>query len=435
MKHKFEKNNKYYSICIYAFVTVLLCILASAAIEKWGTIKDVIDNVLDAISPFIIGMFIAYLINPLAKAINYKVMKPLCKAKFKKFRNVFSVLVSYVIVISAVATIIFYIVPQIMDTVKQIGSFVNSAQNGLTKFVNMIEAFEDKHPGIDLSPVMNVMEDIPKQVAEVFSSSIPVIISTVYDTSMSFVSGILEFVIAIIVSIYMLLDKSRLINSSKKIIYALLGERNGDIFIKESGKCNEIFGNFIVGKTIDSLIIGILCFILMKITGLPYALIISIIVGVTNMIPYFGPFIGAVPGILLLLLVDFAYGLVFGIMILALQQFDGLYLGPTILGESTGIRPLWIIFAITVGGFVAGPLGMFLGVPIVAVIAYLFEKICNKRLAKKKIEFITDEETGIITRKVELIETKKEVMVVEKVEEKKDDKNQDKCLNKKSNKK
>ena len=156
----------------------------------------------------------------------------------------------------------------------------------------------------------------------------------------------------------------------------------------------------------------------MKITGLPYALIVSIIVGITNMIPYFGPFIGAIPGILLLLMVDFSYGLVFAIMIFALQQFDGLYLGPTILGESTGIRPLWIIFAITVGGFVAGPLGMFLGVPTVAVIAYLSERFLNKRLAKKKIEFIVDEETDIITRKVELIETKKEIVIVKKSDEK-----------------
>lgn len=417
MKHRFEKNSKYFTICVYAFITVVLCIIVSAAIEHWGSITEVIGKVMEAVSPFIIGMFIAYLINPLAKFLNIKVLKPICKSKFKKFRNVASVLVSYVIVIGVVSTIMFYIIPQIMDTLKQIGSFVNSAQNGFTKVMNMIEAFEDKHPSIDLSPIEKIVEDVPKQIAEVFSSSIPVIISKVYDTSMSLVSGILDFVIAVIVSIYMLLDKSRLINSSKKIIYAMLGERNGDIFIKESGKCNEIFGNFIVGKTIDSLIIGILCFFLMKVTGLPYALIISIIVGVTNMIPYFGPFIGAIPGILLLLMVDFSYGLVFGIMIFALQQFDGLYLGPTILGESTGIRPLWIIFAITVGGFVAGPLGMFLGVPTVAVLAYLFEKLFDKRLKKKKIEFITDEETGIITRKVELIETKKEIVVVKKSEQ------------------
>jgi len=418
MKHKFQKNNRYFIVCVYLFITVLLCIISNAVITNWGSVKDTIDKVLGAVSPFIIAIFIAYLINPLPKFINAKVLKPIFKGKAKKFRNVFSVLVSYVIVISAVSTILFYIIPQILDTLGQIGKVVNSAQNGYSKIMGYVERFQEKYPSIDITPALNVVKEIPGKVGQVFSDSIPVILSKLYDTSMSLVSGVLNFIIAIIVSIYMLLDKTRLINAAKKIVYATLGERKGDIFLAETAKCNEIFANFIVGKTIDSLIIGLLCYFLMTVTGLPYALIISIIVGITNMIPYFGPFIGAIPGILLLLFVDVAYGLVFGILILALQQFDGLYLGPTILGGSTGIRPLWIIFAITVGGFVAGPLGMFLGVPTVAVIAYLSNKYFDKKLKVREIEFETDEETGIIRRKVIMIEDKKELMVVKGEEEK-----------------
>ncbi len=413
MKHRFEKNNNYFTICIYIFVTVLLCIIVNAVIGNWDNTKSLIGKVMNMLSPFIIGMFIAYMINPMPKFINGKLMKPLFKGKFKKFRDVSSVLLSYVIVIGAVSTIIFYIIPQIMDTLAQIGGLVNSAQTGYASIMEKLEAFENRHPELDLSPITNLLQEIPNKVAQIFSDSIPVIISTIYTKSMSVVSGILNFVIAIMVSVYMLLDKSRLINSAKRIVYAIMGEKKGDIFIYETGKCNEIFGNFIIGKTIDSLIIGILCFILMKIAGLPYALIISIIVGITNMIPYFGPFIGAIPGILLLLLVDFSYGLVFGIMILALQQFDGLYLGPTILGESTGIRPLWIIFAITVGGFVAGPAGMFLGVPIVAVIAYLLDKALKRKLEMKNIDFEKDEETGIMRRKEKKRIEKKETALVE----------------------
>lgn len=130
----------------------------------------------------------------------------------------------------------------------------------------------------------------------------------------------------------------------------------------------------------------------MSILKLPYALIISVIVGVTNMIPYFGPFIGAVPGILLLLFVSFKYALIFTVLIIVLQQFDGLYLGPKILGESTGLRPLWIIFAITVGGSMAGVLGMFLGVPTLAVIAYILNYFIEKRLHKYGIFFLQKEE-------------------------------------------
>lgn len=413
MKHRFQKNNRYFIVCVYLFVTVLLCIISFSVISNWAATKALFGKVLKMLSPFIIGAFIAYLINPLVKVINYKVFKPLFKGKFKKFRDVASVLISYVIVIGAVSTVLFFIVPQILDSIGQVGQFVNSAQNGYAKIMNQLEAFESKHSGVDFSPIINILDSIPAKVGQLFSDSIPVILSTVYDTSMSLVSGILNFIIAIIVSIYMLLDKARLINGVKRIIYAMGGANKADVFILEVRKCNEIFSNFVIGKTIDSLIIGILCYILMKVTGLPYALVVSIIVGITNMIPYFGPFIGAIPGILLLLLVDVAYGLVFGILILALQQFDGLYLGPTILGGSTGIRPLWIIFAITVGGFIAGPLGMFLGVPIVAVIAYLFDKYIRNKLKAKEIEFVKDEETGIINRKITMIETKADEKVIE----------------------
>ena len=136
---------------------------------------------------------------------------------------------------------------------------------------------------------------------------------------------------------------------------------------------------------IDSLIIGILCFIIMLILHLPYALLISVIVGITNMIPYFGPFIGAVPGVIIFFFINPKLSLIFIIMILALQQFDGLYLGPKILGDLTGIKPLWVIFGVTVGGALFGVMGMFLGVPTVAVLSYLFGILIEKKLKKKGI--------------------------------------------------
>ena len=136
---------------------------------------------------------------------------------------------------------------------------------------------------------------------------------------------------------------------------------------------------------IDSFIIGILCAILMVILRLPYVSLISVIVGITNMIPYFGPFIGAIPGIVIILCINPIQALVFAIMILCLQQFDGLILGPKLLGDSTGMKPLWIIFAITIGGKFFGVIGMFLGVPVVAALAYLAERYMRHRLAKKQL--------------------------------------------------
>ena len=152
-----------------------------------------------------------------------------------------------------------------------------------------------------------------------------------------------------------------------------------------SKDCSAIFSSYVVGKSVDSLIIGIICFVAMLALKLPYAVLMSVIVGVTNMIPYFGPFIGAVPGVLLYLCFDPVKALIFAIMILILQQFDGWILGPKILGDSTGLTPLWVIFGITVGGAYWGVIGMFLGVPIVAVIAYLFNLFITSRLKKKNL--------------------------------------------------
>ena len=165
---------------------------------------------------------------------------------------------------------------------------------------------------------------------------------------------------------------------------------------------------------IDSLIIGVLCWIAMTVLNIPYALVISVIVGITNMIPYFGPFIGAIPGVVLLIIVDIKFAVIFGILIFILQQFDGLYLGPKILGESTGLRPIWIIFAITVGGWLAGVVGMFLGVPVVAVISFLIDRSLKLRIKKKNIVFEEDKETGILSRQGIIVdETEYQVEVVD----------------------
>ena len=172
-------------------------------------------------------------------------------------------------------------------------------------------------------------------------------------------------------------------NQLKRIVYAITPKGKEKKTWSVLLQCNHIFNGFLVGKMIDSLIIGILCLIIMSILRLPYALLMSVIVGITNMIPYFGPFIGAIPGVVMFLFIDPKLSLIFAIMILALQQFDGLYLGPKILGDLTGIKPLWVIFGVTVGGALFGVMGMFLGVPTVAVLSYLFGLILDKKLKGK----------------------------------------------------
>ena len=391
MNHKFSKNNKYYTIALYTIAVVTICSLIIRVIMNWESTSSTISHALNVLYPFLFGLLIAYFLNPLSKVLDH-FLNRFFKDRHPGIRKGLSILLSYIIVLGLIITVLFYIIPQIIDSLTQITSFINSAQSGYNQFMDKVLELESTHPEWDLSGINDAMEEIPDKIINIITKAIPTIIPTIYNTSMSLISGFLNVIIAIIVSVYMLIDKNRLIFNAKRVIYAIFGQKTGDKLLHTGSECNRIFSSFIIGKLIDSLIIGILCFIAMSILKLPYALIISVIVGVTNMIPYFGPFIGAVPGILLLLFVSFKYALIFTVLIIVLQQFDGLYLGPKILGESTGLRPLWIIFAITVGGSMAGVLGMFLGVPTLAVIAYILNYFIEKRLHKYGIFFLQKEE-------------------------------------------
>lgn len=391
MNHKFSKNNKYYTIALYTIAVVTICSLIIRVIMNWESTSSTISHALKVLYPFLFGLLIAYFLNPLSKVLDH-FLNRFFKDRHSGIRKGLSILLSYIIVLGLIITVLFYIIPQIIDSLTQITSFINSAQSGYNQFMDKVLELESTHPEWDLSGINDAMEEIPDKIINIITKAIPTIIPTIYNTSMSLISGFLNVIIAIIVSVYMLIDKNRLIFNAKRVIYAIFGQKTGDKLLHTGSECNRIFSSFIIGKLIDSLIIGILCFIAMSILKLPYALIISVIVGVTNMIPYFGPFIGAVPGILLLLFVSFKYALIFTVLIIVLQQFDGLYLGPKILGESTGLRPLWIIFAITVGGSMAGVLGMFLGVPTLAVIAYILNYFIEKRLHKYGIFFLQKEE-------------------------------------------
>lgn len=407
MDHKFSKNSKYYTIVIYGLAFVILAAVAIKLVWHWDATSSYLGRVLGVVQPFLIGLLIAYLINPLTKLINEKIFRKIFKSKAPKTRKILSVLTSYIIVIGVIVTALFYIIPQIVDSLMQIANLVESAQTGYSSIMNKLNKMKENYPEWNIDAVIKTVDGIPAMMTDVITKTVPKLIPTLYNTSISLISGVINLLIAIMVSIYMLLDKAQLINNGKRIVYAILKPEKADRFLETAAECNKIFGNFIIGKMIDSIIIGILCWIIMTIIGLPYALVISVIVGITNMIPYFGPFIGAVPGVLLLIIANFGYAVIFTILIIALQQFDGLYLGPKILGESTGLRPIWIIFAITVGGWAAGVAGMFLGVPVVAVIAHLTNRALDKKIVKKEVSFDYDEETGIMRRHVEATSVKK----------------------------
>lgn len=379
---KFMPNNQYFTISIYALIVIAAGALIIRVIMTPHAVSDTLRDILNMLMPFLIGLLIAFILNPLIKWL-MKILAKHCKITNPRVCKTLATVIAYITVLGLIFICIIYIVPQVINSVTEV-------INGLPQLYNITYDFftnlQKRFPNTDVSAIQNLVNDALPDIITTIKDFAGNLVPALYTASISIVNWLLNFIIAIIVSVYMLSDKKNLQRGFKVVLYCIVPVKFIDDLMSILSECNRIFTNFIVGKAIDSTIIGILCFILMSIFDLEYALLISVIVGITNMIPYFGPFIGAIPGMVVLLMVSPLKSLGFGILILALQQFDGLYLGPKILGNSIGLKPLWIIIAISLGGSIAGVLGMFLSVPLTAVIGYLLGLFVDYRLKKRNFK-------------------------------------------------
>ncbi|MCR5828841.1 MAG: AI-2E family transporter [Lachnospiraceae bacterium] len=384
-KHRFERNSKYFSISVYSLFTILIALILALVIFNIASVISILGNVISVLAPFIGAGLLAFIVSPLVNFFDEYLFERLFHIKKAGLRKALSVILSFIIVLGLLALAITILIPQVIGSIKELlGKLSVVNLNSMTASVkNWVSGV---FPSLDLSGfdswVSSELSTLTDKIATFVTQSIP----SIFTAGFAVVKGVINFLLAIAISIYMVCDKRRIARASTALTYSILPLKKAEAFISTSRECGQIFFGFIIGKTIDSIIIGILTFIILTIGGLPYPLLVSVIVGVTNMIPFFGPFIGAVPGILLYLCLDPVYAFAFAIIILAIQQFDGWVLGPLILGDSTGVSPLWVIFGITVGGAYFDVVGMFLGVPVTAVVVYLARRIVSKRLKKKKVE-------------------------------------------------
>lgn len=380
--YKFESNRNYFTISIYALWVITLGTIIIYSIVNFDATKAAISRFFSILSPFIMAFFIAYILHPIV----VKIKKLLNKIKFisDKAAKILSIIISYLLVLGILTVTLIYVMPELYNSLAELTSA--SRIDAMIKTVTKtLEGLEAKFPTIDFAIIESMIEDALPEILAFGTNMLKDLVPFVFNASVLIAKAIVNLLLSIVISVYMLSDKSNIGLGFKKILYAFMPKKKADNFIQTSKECNSIFNSFIIGKSLDSLIIGIICFIAMNILKLPYAILLSVIVGITNMIPYFGPFIGAIPGVVLYLLLSPIKSIIFAFMILVLQQFDGLYLGPKILGSSTGLKPLWVIFAITIGGAYAGVIGMFLGVPVVAVISFLLQKLIHNKLKKKNI--------------------------------------------------
>ncbi len=380
---KFTANNNYFTVVVYGLLFVALGTLIFMGITHWNDVLDKFWTILGTLKPFIIAFFIAYILNPFVKWIDDLLKRNIFKDKFVKGRKLTSIAICYLVVLAFIIITILYITPELANTAKDIEQKYSSVniKDIESNVTNVLDNLQTKFPGIEFE---KIGDKINEYLPRVFTYSTN-LITNLLSISVSIVKTLINIVLAIVISCYMLADKNSLNYNAKRTIFSILSREKALSFLQTVRECNSIFSKFIIGKSIDSLIIGIICFILMCILKLDYAILLSVIVGITNMIPYFGPFIGAIPGVIIYLFLNPVQAIIFALMIFGLQQFDGLYLGPKILGGSTGLTPLWVIFGITVGGAYFGVFGMFIGVPVVAVIAYLLNKTINNRLQKKGV--------------------------------------------------
>lgn len=367
-------KNYFTKSTISNIITICTAVLLFLAISNFSVVKASLGKVYGVISPFVVAFVIAFLLHTPVAWFERTVF-----SKFKAKRGL-SILCSYIVAAIAISALIVAAAPQVADSIVSIGNNIPVYIQTVTAFIDNLTTQYNWDPAV-IETVTDALDTAFKTISGVVLSLVPKILNW----SVSLGGVAIDLLMSLIASIYMLMTKERLVFQLKKILYSFCKEKRADRIIQIGNLTNEMFSKFINGKALDSLIIGILCFIGMMFIYSPYAILIAIIVGVTNMIPFFGPFIGAIPSILILLMVSPFDALIFAVFVLALQQFDGNILGPKILGDSTGLAPIWVLVSITIGGGLLGFVGMIIGVPTFAVFYTLLSENMDKRLAKKNI--------------------------------------------------
>ncbi len=385
MKDKIKTSN-YFSWGLTLFLSIGSCILLYFIFLRLDDIIGGIIKLIKILSPILIGILFAYLLNPLVrkleKSVFDKVEKKIYKKwkiKIKKLSRILSMCTTYFVTFVLIYLFIKFVIPSLLDSLQVMVTNIPSYINNIYDYLN---DFLKSNPELAKS-IDKMNANINDYITNIFSPSLDSLMNNLTSGITNIVSGLIDVIIGLIVSIYLLYDKETFINNSKKVLRAILPNKIYEDLIVSLGYTDKIFGGFMIAKIIDSLIIGVLTFIIITLFKIPYALIISVIVGVTNIIPYFGPFIGAIPCGIFLLLISPRDSITFLILIFLIQQFDGNILGPKLIGNKTGIKSFWVLFSILLFGGLFGFVGMIFGVPVFAIIYSIIASKVNKRLAKK----------------------------------------------------
>ena len=387
------KNDKYRTYIYWgvtALAVLLLLVAAVFVVIRWSLVAALGAKIAHILAPVIYGAVFAYLLNPVYNRVQAAVMKltkdiiPDEKGR-KRLGGFFGTLASMCLLVAVVVGLISMLIPQLISSIRGVMETLPSSINNLEIWLEKILA---DNPDLEQQVMQHygaAADYLQNWLTNVVVPNIYRIIGSVSSGVVLVVRAVFDILIGLIVMVYLLNMKEKLLAQAKMIIYGVFPLKIANKVIEEGRYVHQVFGGFIIGKLLDSLIIGLICFVLLGFANMPYVLLVSVIVGVTNVIPFFGPFIGAIPSAFLILLSDPMKCLYFLIFVLLLQQFDGNILGPKILGDSTGLSSFWVLFSILLFGGLMGFVGMIIGVPTFAVIYRLVTEFTTWRLGKKAL--------------------------------------------------
>ncbi len=393
---KKENLKKYIVIALVTFVTFCCCILFFFFIYRYNGFTAYWQKIMGILQPIIMGFIVAYLLNPVmvfleGHLLKYLRQRRIDEKKAKRMARSLGTIGSILFLLLVIFLLLYMMIPELIRSIqnmtvnlpaefKEFEQWMESVFNEESQLTEWLKAL-----GIDLTEIGDYMETLlQKQILPQVKTYLSYLASITTGV-ISALKMLFNFVIGLVIAVYLLIGKETFVGQGKKIVYAVLPSKYGNVVIHTMRITNQMFGGFVSGKILDSVIIGVICYVGLMILGMPYSLLVAVIVGVTNVIPFFGPFIGAVPSFILIALAEPVKGLYFLIFVLALQQVDGNIIGPKILGDSTGLSSFWVVFAILVGGGLFGFMGMLLGVPTFAVIYYLIREAVAYILRRRSL--------------------------------------------------
>lgn len=402
-KNTVQKNDlskemkKYIAAAVVCFVTFCGCILFFFLLYRYHGFTQIWKKIFQVLQPIIFGLVIAYLINPIMMFLE-KHTSRFIKAQYDekelsikknrqidKFARVLGVIGAEVFLILVIFLLLEMMIPELMASIQNMVGNLPAEVRSFGKQLDKYFANNEQVSEMIQSYLVNVTTYVEDFVEKSLLPQANTYVTSITTGVIGVAKALVNILVGLIVSIYLLFSKEVFIAQAKKVLYAIMPVKAGNYVLHIVNISNQRFGGFISGKILDSAIIGVLCYLGLLVLKMPYSMLVAVIVGVTNVIPFFGPYIGAIPSFVLIALADPMKGISFVIFVLVLQQVDGNIIGPKILGDSTGLSAFWVVFAIMVGGGLFGFLGMLLGVPAFAVVYDLIKENVAMVLEKKHL--------------------------------------------------